>query len=206
MQNILKLKSIHSKHGVKLKFANLLSFTFVILVIYNGNVNEILSSITHLWYTSVGHLWHTSGHLDIYFIVLNLFDIIHSESQQWGFHIWIHPGECSVYKVFPIFYNDFSKSEDRRRFSWIWTWKMFIRQKYKQQWDKLYIQNVLHRETLTKEQEPSKDTMYMKCWHLGSTNLAYATKTKTPHCAKRLLDIRGAQIIDIEWMEKKTVV
>ena len=35
-------------------------------------------------------------------------------------------------------------------------------------------------------------TVHMKCWHFGSMNLVYATKTKAPHWAKRLLDIRGA--------------
>ena len=35
-------------------------------------------------------------------------------------------------------------------------------------------------------------TVRMKCWHFGGINLVYATKTKAPHWAKRLLDIRGA--------------
>ena len=50
-------------------------------------------------------------------------------------------------------------------------------------------------------------TVHMKCWHFGSMNLLYATKTKAPHWAKRLLDIRGAH----NWHsynegENKTVV
>ena len=35
-------------------------------------------------------------------------------------------------------------------------------------------------------------TVHMKCWHFGSMNLVYATKTKAPHWAMRLLFIRGA--------------
>ena len=35
-------------------------------------------------------------------------------------------------------------------------------------------------------------TVHKKCWHFWGMNLVYATKTKAPHWAKRLLDIRGA--------------
>ena len=35
-------------------------------------------------------------------------------------------------------------------------------------------------------------TVHMKCWHFGNMNWENATKTKAPHWAKRLLDIRGA--------------
>ena len=35
-------------------------------------------------------------------------------------------------------------------------------------------------------------TVHMRCWHFGSIHLVYATKKKTPHWAKRFLDIRGA--------------
>ena len=32
-------------------------------------------------------------------------------------------------------------------------------------------------------------TVHMKCWHFGSMNLVYATKTNAPHWEKRLLNV-----------------
>ena len=79
--------------------------------------------------------------------------------------------------------------------TWTWTWKMFIRQEInssEKQCDKWYILYTAGVRVTQRYYSAWTGTMHMKCWHFWGINLVFATQKKTPNCAKRLLDIRGA--------------